>query len=98
MGGIGNIYANEALNCAGIDPRQPAKEVKKITELYQSIKKVINLGIKAGGTTASDESFVNLFGRPGRFQKQLRVYENKGKCSRCGTKIQKIKLGGRGTN
>lgn len=97
MGGIGNIYANEALFCAGIRPSAPANKVKDSTKLHHCIVQVIKAGIRAGGTTVSDESFVNLFGRPGRFQKQLRVYENKDKCLHCGTQIQKIKLGGRGT-
>ena len=99
MGGVGNIYANEALFLAGIRPTMPSNKLTalQVRNLKLCVQRVINQGIKHGGTTASDESFVNLFGRPGRYQKQLRVYENKGKCSRCGTKIQKIKLGGRGT-
>lgn len=97
MGGIGNIYANEALFCAGIRPTAPAKSIKNAAKLHQCIVKAIKAGIRAGGTTASDESFINLFGRPGRFQRQLRVYENKASCVNCGSQIQKIKLGGRGT-
>src|SRR3989338_836178 len=99
MGGVGNIYANEALFLAGIRPTMPSNKLTalQVRNMKLCIQRVINQGIKHGGTTASDESFVNLFGRPGRYQKQLRVYENKGKCNRCGTKIQKIKLGGRGT-
>lgn len=97
IGGIGNIYANECLYGAGIDPRTPAKEVKKIKELHWWIKRVIKQGIKYGGTTASDKKFVNALGQAGKFQNQLKVYENKGKCHKCKTEIQKIKLGGRGT-
>lgn len=98
MGGVGNIYANEILFCAGIDPRWSAKDYKlQVRNLHKCIRQVINRGIKAGGTTASDENFVNLFGRPGRFQTQLKVYENQDKCFQCKTKILKIKLGGRGT-
>jgi len=97
MGGVGNIYANEALFYAGIRPTQPAHQVKDFTKLHQCLVKTIKAGIRAGGTTASDENFVNLFGRPGKFQRRLKVYENKGKCSCCGSIIKKIKLGGRGT-
>lgn len=99
LGGVGNIYANEVLFGAGIDPCRPANKVigREVRFLHKWIKRVIKQGIKAGGTTASDESFVNVFGRPGRFQKKLKVYENKGKCFRCKTRIKKIKLGGRGT-
>lgn len=97
MGGIGNIYANEALFEAGVDPRQEAKKVVRVKELHKAIVKVINQGIKFGGTTASDKGFVNLMGKQGEFQSKLMVYENKGKCIRCKTKIEKVKLGGRGT-
>ena len=98
MGGIGNIYANEILFCAGIDPRRPANTYgMQVRNLHQCIKRVIGLGIKYGGTTASDESFKNILGKAGKFQNYLKVYENKGKCEKCQTKIQIIKLGGRGT-
>ncbi|MCX6816406.1 MAG: bifunctional DNA-formamidopyrimidine glycosylase/DNA-(apurinic or apyrimidinic site) lyase [Candidatus Beckwithbacteria bacterium] len=98
MGGIGNIYANESLYCAKIDPRIPAKKVKKIKELHQYTIKVINQGIKYGGSTASDENYVNALGKGGHYQEHFLVYEREGKkCSRCGSEIKKIKLGGRGT-
>ena len=98
MGGIGNIYANEALYCARIDPRRPANACSlQVRNLQGCIKKVINQGIKHGGTTASDERFVNALGKEGKFQDYLKVYENKDRCKECKTKIKKIKLGGRGT-
>jgi formamidopyrimidine-DNA glycosylase len=99
MGGIGNIYANEALFCAGIDPRTPANTVGlQVRNLQGCIKKVINQGIKYGGSTASDENFVNALGNPGKYQQHFLVYEQEGKkCSRCKGKIIKVKLGGRGT-
>jgi len=99
MGGIGNIYANEALFEAKVDPRRPADAlaIVEVNRLYKAVKQVINQGIKFGGTTASDKGFVNLMGKQGEFQDRLMVYENKGKCVRCKTKIEKVKLGGRGT-
>ncbi|MBU1499620.1 bifunctional DNA-formamidopyrimidine glycosylase/DNA-(apurinic or apyrimidinic site) lyase [Patescibacteria group bacterium] len=98
MGGVGNIYANEILFCAGIDPQTPANTVGlQVRNLQGWIKKVINQGIKYGGSTASDENFVNARGEPGKFQEHFLVYENKNVCKKCKTKISKIKLGGRGT-
>jgi len=99
MGGIGNIYANEILFCAGIDPRRPANTCGlQVRNLQGCIKKVINRGIKYGGSTASDENYVNARGEPGKFQEHFLVYEQEGKkCSRCKGKIIKVKLGGRGT-
>lgn len=99
MGGIGNIYANEILFCAGIDPRTPANTVGlQVRNLQGCIKKIINQGIKYGGSTASDENFVNARGEPGKYQQHFLVYEQEGKkCLRCKQKIIKVKLGGRGT-
>lgn len=99
MGGIGNIYANEILFSAGIDPRRPANTCSlQVRNLQGCIKKVINQGIKYGGSTASDENFINAAGEPGKYQQHFLVYEQEGrKCSRCKRKIIKIKLGGRGT-
>jgi len=99
MGGIGNIYANEILFCAGIDPRRPANTCGlQVRNLQGCIKKVINRGIKYGGSTASDENYVNARGEPGKFQEHFLVYEQEGKkCSRCKGKLIKVKLGGRGT-
>lgn len=97
LGGLGNIYVNESLFCARVNPSTPANQVRQIKELHNCIKKVINQAIKYGGTTSVDESFKNVLGKPGRFQEFLKVYENKGKCYKCRTKIIKIKIGGRGT-
>ncbi|MEK7513691.1 MAG: DNA-formamidopyrimidine glycosylase [Patescibacteria group bacterium] len=97
IGGLGNIYVNESLFCAGVNPSTPANKVKQIKELHRCIKEVINKAIKFGGTTSADESFKNALGKPGKFQNYLKVYENKGKCDKCQTKIRKIKIGGRGT-
>lgn len=102
IAGIGNIYANEALFSAGIDPRTPAEELasfpKKVAKLYQSIKEALRLGIKHQGTTALDDAFRNLEGERGKTQNYLKVYGREGKkCFSCSKKIKKIKLGGRGT-
>lgn len=99
MGGVGNIYANDALFCAGINPRKPANKVIGQQErfLHKCLRQVIKRGIKYGGSTASDENYINALGKPGKYQEHFLVYENKGKCRRCQTPITKIKLGGRGT-
>ncbi len=102
LAGVGNIYANDGLYCAGVDPRRSGKEVVKdeavVRRLLKCLKKVIDKGIKHGGATASDDSFKNAAGLGGKYQKHFLVYEKEGKkCRRCGEKIKKVKLGGRGT-
>ncbi len=98
FGGVGNIYANDALYLARIDPKRKAKDLSKIEaeELYGAVKKVINLGIKYGG--ASVDKYVDAAGVGGKYQEHFLVYQKDGtKCKRDGTIIKKIKIGGRGT-
>ncbi len=98
FGGVGNIYANDALYLARINPKRKAKEVtgKEREELYEAVKKVINLGIKYGG--ASVDKYVDAAGLGGKYQEHFLVYGRNGqKCKRDGSVIKKIKLGGRGT-
>ncbi|MBI1872017.1 bifunctional DNA-formamidopyrimidine glycosylase/DNA-(apurinic or apyrimidinic site) lyase [Candidatus Collierbacteria bacterium] len=98
FGGIGNIYANDALYLARIHPKRKAKDLSQdeIKKLYSAVKKVIDLGIKYGG--ASDNTYVNAAGLGGKYQEHFLIYGRDGKtCSRCGNKIKKIRLGGRGT-
>lgn len=98
MGGIGNIYANDALFLASISPRKLAGELneREIKKLLKGINKVINKGIKMGGASYSD--FKDTRGLGGKYQDHFLVYDKEGeKCGRCGVKIKKFKLGGRGT-
>ena len=99
IAGIGNIYANDALWLAKINPKKPAKTLtpKEQESLYKAILKVLKEGLKRGG--ASDFSFVTPEGAEGKYQDHFLVYGQNGKlCSRCKkTKIQKTSLGGRRT-
>lgn len=98
IGGIGNIYANEALFKAGIDPKRKGKTLteQEIKKLYDSVFYVIKKSMEYGGS--SDENFVNALGQEGNYQNHALVYGKKGKkCPKCNGIIQKISLGGRGT-
>lgn len=98
MSGVGNIYANDGLFEAAIDPRRKAKtlEQEEIKRLYNSILKVLKKGLESGG--ASELSYVNVLGQDGRYQKHFLVYaREKEPCRVCKTPIKKIKLSGRGT-
>jgi formamidopyrimidine-DNA glycosylase len=100
MGGIGNIYANDALFLAKILPDRPVDSLsdKEIKVLIKSIKEVINKGIKYGGASASDDKYVNVSGLGGKYQEHFLVYQRAGqKCNVCGSLIKKTKIGGRGT-
>ena len=98
IGGIGNIYANDALFDAEIDPGRKAKSLSdaEIKKLYNSILKVLKIGLREEG--ASELSFVNALGEEGSYQNHFLVYGREGqKCKRCNGIIKKIILGGRGT-
>ncbi len=98
IAGIGNIYANEALFVAKIDPRQPANKISQKEEkrLYLAIEKVLKAGIKYRG--ASHQYYLDVLGHRGSYQEHFLVYGRQGKaCPKCGEKIKKIKVGGRGT-
>jgi len=98
MGGMGNIYANDALNIAKIHPKTPSNQLKTdaVKRLYAAMIRVIEAGISAGG--ASYSHFVGIEGQGGTYQDQFVVYDREGKaCFNCGGVIKKISLGGRGT-
>lgn len=99
MGGVGNIYANDALWLAKIDPKKPAKELNpsQQKELFGAILKVLKEGIKYGG--ASELAFVTPDGTEGGYQNHTLAYGHEGEpCERCHKGIfKKYFLGGRGT-
>lgn len=98
IGGIGNIYANDALWRAKIDPRRPAKSLtpQEMKDLFDSIIAVMEKSFEEGG--ASELSFVNILGQEGNYQRHSLVYGKTGKpCPRCKTIIQRVTLAGRGT-
>lgn len=98
MSGVGNIYANDALFLARIDPRKKANELsaKESEALFHAIATVLHKGLATGG--ASELSFVNALGQEGSYQKHFLIYGKEGKpCTICGSRIEKIMLGGRGT-
>lgn len=98
MAGVGNIYANDALWMAKIDPKKQALNLSKteVARLYKSIEAVLREGIKRGG--ASELAFVTPDGSEGNYQNFTLVYGRENlPCKVCKTPIKKIKLGARGT-
>ena len=99
LGGVGNIYANDALWLAKISPKRPANEIgeREAKILYSAILEVLKEGIKYGG--ASELAFVTPDGQEGEYQRHTLAYGRDGEpCERCHkAKFVKIFLGGRGT-
>jgi formamidopyrimidine-DNA glycosylase len=95
IGGIGNIYANDGLYWAEILPTRPAKSLSdiEIKKLKQAVEKVINLGLKFGGS--SENTYVNIEGKKGSYMEHSAVYQKKQDPK--GHPLKRIKIGGRGT-
>lgn len=97
--GLGNIYVDEALWRARIHPARPADSLKpaEVKRLREKIIEVLQLGIEKRGSTI--RTYRNALGEDGTMQDFLQVYGKTGQpCARCGSPIEKIKLGGRGTH
>ena len=88
LAGVGNIYANEALFAAGIDPSKPARRLtaEQHGRLHREIRRILGQAIAASGTTFRD--YRTGTGEPGNFQLELFVYGREGEpCRRCGTRL-----------
>lgn len=98
ISGLGNIYANEVLYEAKINPLKKGKELtnQELKDLIIATNKIIKRAIELGGTTI--KSYTSSLGVTGRFQQELKVHtKDKEKCLACNNKIEKIKLNGRST-
>ena len=91
LAGIGNIYADESLFDARINPLKRLDQIKtaKLKDLHRSIKKVLKKAIRAGGSSV--RTYTDLSGNMGKFQLSHKVYAREGKsCKICGTEIRRI--------
>jgi formamidopyrimidine-DNA glycosylase len=100
IAGLGNIYVDEALFRSRIHPESvPARlTVEETTRLMRAIRHVLSSAINNQGTTFS--SFENPYGESGGNAQKLLVYGKGGReipCPRCGTILERIVVGGRGT-
>ena len=95
LAGLGNIYTDEALHMAKLHPQAISDLVtaKQAERLHQAIQVILQEGIRRNGAS------IDWVYRGGDFQNHFRVYGRDGKsCPVCGTTIQKIIVGQRGTH
>lgn len=88
LAGVGNIYANEALWRAGIDPSREARTVRsgEVDRLHEALTSVLSASIAARGTTFRD--YRDPSNRAGGFAAQLLAYGRGGHpCATCGTTL-----------
>lgn len=88
LAGVGNIYANEALFAAGIDPSKPAAKVLPAAydALFTAVRRILEAAIASQGTTFRD--YRTGTGQPGNFQLELFVYGREHQpCRQCGSPL-----------
>ena len=95
ISGLGNIYSDEVLFAAGLryDRVSDSLSSQEVRRLYRAIQETLQEAIKARGTTLDDDAYVDLFGKPGAYQEELKVYGRAGlPCRRCRTPIETVKI------
>jgi formamidopyrimidine-DNA glycosylase len=86
--GVGNIYANEALWRAGVDPSRPAATLSPVeaVRLHDELRAVLSAAVTARGTSFRD--YRDASGVRGSFAGQLQAYGREGeRCQRCGRRL-----------
>lgn len=99
VSGIGNIYADEILFAARIDPRTPTRRIgpKRVARVHESMIETLRRAIDAKGTSL--QNYVSVDGTKGSFGHSLQVFRRQGSpCPRCGHTIRRVRLSGRSTH
>jgi formamidopyrimidine-DNA glycosylase len=102
IAGVGNIYADEALHIARLHPLRAADSLsgEEIARLYHAIRRALRDGLRYGG--ASIGWYRRPDGTAGDSQEHFRVYRTRATqhvpCPVCGSPIQTIRVGQRGTH
>lgn len=95
IAGVGNIYADEALHLAKINPLMISNQIEqsRAKKLLSSLRKVLKEGIKRNGAS------IDWVYQGGGFQNYFRVYQRTDEpCHSCGSPISRIVVGQRGTH
>ena len=98
VAGLGNIYVDEVLFAAGVNPTRKANTLTadEIRKIHAASRDILRHAIELRGTTF--DSYHDAFGETGQYQHQLKVFTRAGQpCPHCGTEITKSRVAGRGT-
>ncbi len=96
IAGLGNTYTNEILFAARVHPERDIRTLtsEEIEVIHRSIHPALERGIELGGSSA--EAYLHMDGTPGHFHEHAHVFRRQGQpCGVCGTKIQRLEVGGR---
>jgi len=96
VAGVGNIYADEALWDAGINPSARQLSRPQAARLHATVRAALQKGVDNGGTTLRD--YRTFEGGTGSNQHELACYGRAGEpCLRCGAELRRRVIDGRGT-
>lgn len=99
IAGLGNIYVDEALFVARLQPTRLAADLSRqdCSRLHGAIQKVLRKATAANGSSFMDFKF--LGGQEGGYTDEMLVFRRTGlPCPRCKRPIERIVLGGRSTH
>ena len=94
VAGIGSIYSDEILWEAGLrhDRTSDSLSSQEIRRLFRALVETLHEAVKHHGTTIDEHPFVDLYGKPGGYQDELKVYAREGDpCRRCRAPIAKAR-------
>ena len=95
VAGIGPIYSDEILWEAGLRHDRISSELssQEIRRLFRALVETLHEAVKHRGSSVDDHPFVDLYGKPGDHQGELRVYGREGEpCKRCRAPVVKIRF------
>ncbi len=99
LAGVGNIYADEALFRAGLNPLRPAHSLnlEETRRLLAALREVLEEAIARRGTTI--RNYRDGLGQPGENQARLQIYGRPpgSPCPVCGTPVERVVVAQRGT-
>jgi formamidopyrimidine-DNA glycosylase len=98
LAGLGNIYVDEALWRARLNPLRPAAGLDRneLRRLHRAIRAALEHGLARQGSTLRDYRLPD--GSGGTMQNEFRVYGRRDEpCDRCGTPIARTQVAGRTT-
>jgi formamidopyrimidine-DNA glycosylase len=98
LAGMGNIYVDEALWRARLNPLRPASGLDRneLRRLHRGIRAALEYGLARQGSTLRDYRLPD--GSGGSMQNEFRVYGRRDEpCDRCGTLIARTHVAGRTT-
>src|SRR5262249_39825046 len=98
LAGMGNIYVDEALWRARLNPLRPADglDSMELRRLHRGIRAALERGLARQGSTLRDYRLPD--GSGGSIQNEFRVYGRRDEpCDRCGTLIARTQVAGRTT-